>query len=66
MELSLDRIAEVVKGEIKGDKNKNICGVAPFNDAKDDCPLIYGTASSERGKNGCPQAPKIGTKVVVF
>jgi len=34
MELSLARIAEVVKGEIKGDKNKNICGVAPFDDAK--------------------------------
>ena len=36
MELSLARIAEVVKGEIKGDKNKNICGVAPFDDAKGD------------------------------
>jgi len=36
MELSLAKIAEVVKGEIKGDKNKNICGVAPFDDAKGD------------------------------
>ena len=36
MELSLARIAEVVEGEIKGDKNKNICGVAPFDAAKGD------------------------------
>jgi UDP-3-O-[3-hydroxymyristoyl] glucosamine N-acyltransferase len=33
MELSLARIAEVVNGEIKGDKNKTIYGVAPFDDA---------------------------------
>ncbi|MGD2030622.1 MAG: LpxD N-terminal domain-containing protein, partial [Desulfobacterales bacterium] len=36
MELSLAKIAEVVNGEIKGDKNKNICGVAPFDDAAAD------------------------------
>jgi len=36
MELSLATIAEVVNGEIKGDKNKKICGVAPFDDASGD------------------------------
>jgi UDP-3-O-[3-hydroxymyristoyl] glucosamine N-acyltransferase len=36
MELSLARIAEVVNGEVKGDKNINICGVAPFDDAAGD------------------------------
>jgi len=36
MELSLARIAEIVNGEIKGDKNKNISGVAPFDDASGD------------------------------
>jgi UDP-3-O-[3-hydroxymyristoyl] glucosamine N-acyltransferase len=36
MGILLIKIAEVVKGEIKGDKNKNICGVAPFDDAKGD------------------------------
>lgn len=34
-----------------------------INDAKDDCPLTKGKPSDEEGKNGCPQAPKIGTKV---
>ncbi len=33
------------------------------NDAKDDCPLVKGKPSTEEGKNGCPEAPKIGTKV---
>jgi len=33
------------------------------DDAKDDCPLVKGKPSTEEGKNGCPQAPKIGTKV---
>jgi outer membrane protein OmpA-like peptidoglycan-associated protein len=32
-------------------------------DDKDDCPLIKGKPSTEEGKNGCPQAPKIGTKL---
>lgn len=36
MELSLVRIAEVVEGEIKGDRNKYIRGVAPFDAAKGD------------------------------
>ncbi|MBW2090294.1 MAG: UDP-3-O-(3-hydroxymyristoyl)glucosamine N-acyltransferase, partial [Deltaproteobacteria bacterium] len=36
MKLSLARIAEIVNGTIKGDKNKNICGVAPFDDAAGD------------------------------
>lgn len=33
------------------------------NDAEDDCPLVKGKPSTEEGENGCPQAPKIGTKV---
>lgn len=32
------------------------------NDAEDDCPLIAGKPSEEEGQNGCPQAPKVGTK----
>jgi UDP-3-O-[3-hydroxymyristoyl] glucosamine N-acyltransferase len=36
MELSLATIAEVVNGEIKGDKNKKICGAAPFDNASGD------------------------------
>ena len=44
MELSLARIAEVVNGEIKGDKNKNICGVAPFDDAAGDEITFAGNA----------------------
>ena len=44
MELSLARIAEVVNGEIKGDKNKNICGVAPFDDAVGDEITFAGNA----------------------
>ena len=32
-------------------------------DGEDDCPLIKGVKSSEKGRNGCPPAPKIGTKV---
>jgi len=32
-------------------------------DSKDDCPLIAGIPSSIKGKNGCPEGPKIGTKV---
>lgn len=34
-----------------------------IDDAKDDCPLVKGKPSAEEGENGCPQAPKIGTKV---
>lgn len=34
-----------------------------IDDANDDCPLVKGKPSSEEGKNGCPQAPEIGTKV---
>jgi len=44
MELSLARIAEVVNGEIKGDKNKNICGVASFDDAAGDQITFAGNA----------------------
>jgi UDP-3-O-[3-hydroxymyristoyl] glucosamine N-acyltransferase len=36
MELTLARIAKKVEGEIKGDANKNIRGVAPFDDARSD------------------------------
>lgn len=32
-------------------------------DSEDDCPLIKGIANSDEGRNGCPPAPKIGTKV---
>lgn len=32
-------------------------------DSKDDCPLIYGVKSDEKGRNGCPAAPKVGTRV---
>jgi outer membrane protein OmpA-like peptidoglycan-associated protein len=31
-------------------------------DGKDDCPLTIGVPSDEVGKNGCPEAPKIGTR----
>lgn len=31
-------------------------------DGEDDCPLIAGVVSTEKGKNGCPEPPKIGTK----
>ncbi len=31
-------------------------------DGEDDCPHTPGIASSEKGRNGCPVAPKIGTK----
>ncbi|MEA1947573.1 MAG: UDP-3-O-(3-hydroxymyristoyl)glucosamine N-acyltransferase [Thermodesulfobacteriota bacterium] len=44
MELSLTRIAEAVNGEVKGDKNKNICGVAPFDDAAGDEITFAGNA----------------------
>ncbi len=44
MELSLARIAEVVNGEIKGDRNKNISGVAPFDDASGDEITFAGNA----------------------
>lgn len=53
-----DEITKTFTNPLKADTDDDT-----INDAKDDCPLIYGTASSERGKNGCPQAPKIGTKV---
>jgi UDP-3-O-[3-hydroxymyristoyl] glucosamine N-acyltransferase len=45
MELSLATIAEVVNGKIKGDKNKKICGVAPFDDASGDDITFAGTAT---------------------
>ena len=31
-------------------------------DGLDDCPLTAGEASTDPGRNGCPPAPKIGTK----
>ncbi|MDA3844731.1 MAG: OmpA family protein [Candidatus Kapabacteria bacterium] len=31
-------------------------------DGDDDCPLIAGDKSNEKGKNGCPSPPKVGTK----
>lgn len=31
-------------------------------DSEDDCPLVRGVRSTEPGKNGCPEPPKIGTK----
>jgi outer membrane protein OmpA-like peptidoglycan-associated protein len=31
-------------------------------DGDDDCPLTPGVKSDEKGRNGCPPAPKIGTK----
>ena len=31
-------------------------------DGEDDCPLTIGVPSEEKGKNGCPEAPKIGTR----
>ena len=34
-----------------------------ITDNVDDCGLIKGVASTEAGRNGCPPAPKIGTKV---
>ncbi len=44
MELSLATIAEIVNGEIKGDRNKNIFGVAPFDDASGDEITFAGNA----------------------
>ena len=44
MELSLTTIAEIVNGEIKGDRNKNIFGVAPFDDAASDEITFAGNA----------------------
>ena len=44
MELSLATIAEVVNGAIKGDKNKKIRGVAPFDDASGDEITFAGNA----------------------
>jgi UDP-3-O-[3-hydroxymyristoyl] glucosamine N-acyltransferase len=44
MELSLDTIAGIVNGEIKGDKNKKICGGAPFDDASGDEITFAGNA----------------------
>jgi len=44
MELSLARIAEKIEGEIKGDVNKNIRGVAPFDDARSDEITFAGNA----------------------
>lgn len=44
MELSLVRIAEVVEGEIKGDRNKYIRGVAPFDAAKGEEITLAGNA----------------------
>lgn len=32
-------------------------------DGEDDCPLVAGEKSSSKGRNGCPAAPKVGTKV---
>src|SRR3989339_496901 len=31
-------------------------------DGEDDCPLVAGEPNTIKGKNGCPQPPKIGTK----
>ncbi|MCB2204632.1 OmpA family protein [bacterium] len=32
-------------------------------DGKDDCPLLPGVASAVKGRNGCPEAPKVGTRL---
>ncbi len=32
-------------------------------DGRDDCPLIYGVKSTVKGRNGCPAAPKVGTRL---
>ncbi|MFZ1729394.1 MAG: OmpA family protein [Bacteroidota bacterium] len=32
-------------------------------DGVDDCPLIVGVKSDEKGRNGCPAAPKVGTRL---
>ena len=44
MELLLAAIAELVNGRIKGDKNKKICGAAPFDDASGDEITFAGNA----------------------
>lgn len=31
-------------------------------DGEDDCPLVAGVPSDLKGKNGCPEPPKVGTK----
>lgn len=32
-------------------------------DGEDDCPTLAGVPSDEKGKNGCPPAPKVGTEM---
>lgn len=32
-------------------------------DGEDDCPILAGKPSEEPGQNGCPQAPKVGTRM---
>jgi len=44
MEMSLTAIAQVVNGGIKGDKNKKICGAAPFDAASGDEITFAGNA----------------------
>jgi UDP-3-O-[3-hydroxymyristoyl] glucosamine N-acyltransferase len=44
MEVSLAEIARIVDGEIKGDANKVVCGVAPFDHAAEDEITFAGSA----------------------
>lgn len=53
-----DEVLKTFTNPLKADTDED-----NINDGVDDCPLIYGQANSERGKNGCPKAPKIGTKL---
>ena len=32
-------------------------------DSEDDCPLIPGVRSDRKGRNGCPEAPEVGTRL---
>ena len=44
MELSLVKIAEIVEGELSGNRSKKICGAASFEEANDDEITFAGNA----------------------
>ncbi|MDX9791373.1 MAG: OmpA family protein [Candidatus Kapabacteria bacterium] len=48
--------------ETKTDPNNPDTDGDTVIDGDDDCPLTAGVPSDEAGRNGCPPAPKIGTK----
>ncbi|MFA6571471.1 MAG: binary toxin-like calcium binding domain-containing protein [Bacteroidota bacterium] len=58
-----DKLADGVEvNKTKTDPNNPDTDGDKIIDGDDDCPLVPGEASTIKGKNGCPQPPKIGTK----